>query len=104
MAALAAYKARGGILGGARPGAPRLSKEARARGAQGGGRAARDRADVAYADLAVMMAELRAEGLSLRVIAARLNEGGHTTRGGRPWNPMQVARVLGRLGSPSSRM
>ena len=100
-AALAAYKARGGILGAARPGAPRLSEEARVRGAQGGGQAARERADVAYADLAVMMAELRSGGLSLRAIAARLNEEGHTTRRGRPWNPVQVTRVLGRAGPPA---
>jgi DNA invertase Pin-like site-specific DNA recombinase len=94
VAALAAFKARGGVLGAARPGAPRLTAEARERGARGGGRAAHERADAAYADLAAMLAVLRAEGLSLRAIAARLNEEGHTTRGGRPWNPVQVARVL----------
>jgi hypothetical protein len=35
-----------------------------------------------------------ATGKSLRAIAATLNEQGHTTRTGRPWNPVQVSRVL----------
>jgi hypothetical protein len=45
------------------------------------------------------MAELRAEGLSLRAIAARLNAEGHTTRRGKLWNQVQVARVLARAGA-----
>ncbi|HEV3255730.1 MAG TPA: recombinase family protein [Gemmataceae bacterium] len=44
------------------------------------------------------MRELRAGGLSLAKIAARLTEQGHTTRRGRPWNPMQVKLVLDRAG------
>jgi hypothetical protein len=40
------------------------------------------------------VSDLKAEGLSLRAIAARLNDMGETTRLGRPWNPMQVSRVL----------
>jgi hypothetical protein len=52
----------------------------------------------AYADLAPMMKEWRAEGLTLEGIAERLNAEGHTTRRGRPWNPTQVARVLARAG------
>jgi hypothetical protein len=42
------------------------------------------------------MADLRAGGLSLRAITARLNAEGHTTRRGRSWNPVQVTRVLER--------
>jgi hypothetical protein len=42
------------------------------------------------------MAELRSEGKSLSAIAAALNAEGHTTRRGRPWNKVQVNRVLGR--------
>jgi hypothetical protein len=49
-----------------------------------------------YADLAPMMKEWRTEGMSLQAIGDRLNEQGHTTRRGRPWNPVQVARVLDR--------
>jgi hypothetical protein len=59
-------------------------------------------AAAAYADLAPMVAELRAEGLSLRAIANRLNQDGHTTRRGRPWNTTQVAGVLARAGSGST--
>jgi lambda repressor-like predicted transcriptional regulator len=54
------------------------------------------RADKAYADLAPIVAELRAKGLSLRAIADRLNRDGHTTRRGKPWNATQIARVLAR--------
>jgi hypothetical protein len=36
-----------------------------------------------YSDLAPRLAALRAEGLSLRDIATRLNEDGHTTRRGK---------------------
>jgi hypothetical protein len=32
--------------------------------------------------------------LSLRAIAARLNEQGETTRSGRPWAAVQVSRVV----------
>jgi DNA invertase Pin-like site-specific DNA recombinase len=95
-AALAAYKARGGLLGAARPGAHRLTGGANLKAARQAGEAARALADAAYTDLAPVVAELRAEGLSLRVIADRLNAEGHTTRRGMPWNPMQVARVLER--------
>ena len=42
------------------------------------------RADEAYADLAPMMAGLRAEGRSLRAIARRLDAEGYTTRHVRP--------------------
>jgi DNA invertase Pin-like site-specific DNA recombinase len=98
-AALAAYKARGGLLGSARPGAHRLTGGANTQAARRAGEVAKALADEAYADLASIVAELRAEGLSLRQIANRLNQDGHTTRRGRPWNATQVARVLARAGS-----
>ena len=47
-------------------------------------------------DAGVRQTAGKADGLSLREIAARLNEQGHTTRHGRPWNPVQVSRVLER--------
>ena len=47
--------------------------------------------------LAPMHAQ-RAEGLSLQAIADKLNAEGHTTRRGRPWNPMQVKCILDRSG------
>ena len=49
-----------------------------------------------YTDLVPEIAKHRAEGLSLRAIAAKLNDQGHTTRRGRPWNAVQVAAVLKR--------
>jgi hypothetical protein len=55
-------------------------------------------ADEAYADLLPTLANLKAEGLSLRQIAERLNVEGQKTRRGRPWNPMQIRRVLERTG------
>jgi site-specific DNA recombinase len=43
-----------------------------------------------------MMQELREAGKSLQGIADELNEQGHTTRRGKPWNAVQVSRVLDR--------
>lgn len=53
-------------------------------------------AETGYSDVIGTMQELRASGLSLRKIAERLNEEEHTTRRGKPWNPMQVRNVLKR--------
>ncbi len=95
-AALAAYKARGGLLGSARPGACRLQGGANPKAARRAAAAHRARADAAYTDIAPLMAGRRAEGQTLRQIAAALNADGHTTRRGKPWNPVQVSRVLER--------
>jgi DNA invertase Pin-like site-specific DNA recombinase len=96
-AALAAYKARGGLLGAARPGTYRLTGGAKPKAVKRAGEVARANAAAAYADLAPNTAAMRAEGISLRRIAGRLNADGHTTRRGKPWNPVQVQRVLGRV-------
>jgi DNA invertase Pin-like site-specific DNA recombinase len=98
-AALAAYKARGGTLGAARPDGHRLSDQDSAKGRESARKAIKAKALASYADLAAAVGVLRAEGLSLRAVAARLNAEGHTTRTGKPWNPVQVARVLGRAGA-----
>lgn len=95
-AALAAYKARGGKLGASRLESRNLTREARQRGTKNAADAARRRADEAYADIAPEVAAMRANGKSLREIAAFLNLTGHTTRRGRPWNAMQVGRLLNR--------
>jgi DNA invertase Pin-like site-specific DNA recombinase len=99
-AALAAAKARGTKLGSARPGHWKGHEEARRAGAKIGTIAAakaRARAAAeAYADLWPTLNAWAAEGLSLREIAAKLTAEGHTTRRGKPWNPVQVARVLSR--------
>ena len=93
-AALAAYKNRGGVLGAARPGAYRLKGGANPKAAQRAGEVAREKAAAAYEDLAPVLAEMRAMGLSLRQIAGKLNDEGHTTRMGRKWNQVQVGRVI----------
>ena len=99
--ALAAYKARGGVLGAARPGAYRLKGGANAEASRRAGEVAAALARDAYVDLAPLLAEMRAEGLSLRRIAGSLNDAGHTTRQGKVWNQVQVARVIARW--PNSR-
>jgi hypothetical protein len=76
-----------------------LDDASRARGVRAAAVSHKARADMAYADLMPVVAELRAEGLSLRAIADRLNAEGHTTRRGAAWNPVQVARVLDRAGA-----
>jgi DNA invertase Pin-like site-specific DNA recombinase len=92
-AALAAYKARGGKLG-----TDNLTAEGRALGSRRAGVKAKADADAAYSDLTSEVKGLRAEGLTLQAIAERLNDAGHTTRRGKPWNPSQVSRVLERAG------
>ena len=102
-AALQAAKARGVKLGSARPGHWDGREDARLAGAKAGARVAgmvvARNADEAYSDLFPLISGLKADGLSLRAIAAKLNAGGHTTRQKRPWNPVQVARVLRRARS-----
>ena len=91
-AALAAAKARGVRLGGHR--GSTLSTEAMA-----AGRAAQTwRAVARGADLAPIIAELRAAGASsLAELADGLNERGiPTARGNGAWQPTQVARMLKR--------
>lgn len=95
-AALAAYKARGGKLGAELPQCRNLTAEARAKGIRMAGDASRRAAEEAYSDLIPTVRALKADGLSLRAIAERLNAEGHTTRRGKPWNQVQVSRVLER--------
>ena len=64
------------------------------RGAGADGAATRAKAEADYADLVPVVAGLKAEGLSLRQVAGCLNAEGHAPRWGRPWNAMQVARIL----------
>jgi DNA invertase Pin-like site-specific DNA recombinase len=102
-AALAAAKARGQKLGSARPGHWKGREAARLAGLEKARDVAakvnRARAVEVYSDLLPSIASMRGEGLSLRAIADRLNQEGHTTRRGRPWNPVQVSNVLERAAS-----
>jgi DNA invertase Pin-like site-specific DNA recombinase len=101
-AALQAAKARGTLLGSARPGHWEGREDRRHAGLEKATAASvqvrRRKALDAYSDLLPEMRKLRAEGLSLARIAAKLNEQGHTSRR-RPWSPMQVKLVLERAGA-----
>lgn len=88
-AALAAAKARGTRLG-----TNNLTSDGTRRGARAGTAAIKRARSQAYQELGPMVAELHAAGKSLRAIAAVLNEAGEVTRGGKPWNHVQVQRVL----------
>ncbi len=94
--ALAAYKARGGLLGAGRPECRNLTADAMAKGRQAGCEARIRKANEAYSDLYGMLAEMRQAGHTLQQIADKLNGEGFTTRRGRPWNRMQVKLVLER--------
>jgi DNA invertase Pin-like site-specific DNA recombinase len=91
--ALAVKKAKGVILGSARPGAPQLTDEARAKGNVAAAVANRAKKVAAYDDLVPEVSRLRSEGLSFAAIAAALNAEGHTTRRGKPFSAMQAFRV-----------
>ena len=93
-AALQAYKRRGGLLGGSLAQCRNLTERARSKGRRAASKAISEGARQAYADLLPTMQEWRADGLSQQGIADRLNEEGQTTRRGKPWNQVQVMRVL----------
>lgn len=95
-AALQALKARGVPLGASRPESRNLSPADRAKGTVAAAVSHARRADAAYADLVPVVTELRAEGKSHRQIAQWLNAEGYVTRTGKPWNGVQVGRVLER--------
>jgi DNA invertase Pin-like site-specific DNA recombinase len=88
--------ARAGKLGAELPECRNLSPEAQALGTIAAARKRAGEAAEAYDHLLEAMARMRADGQSLRAIAARLNELGHRTRQGHPWNHGQVRRVLDR--------
>jgi DNA invertase Pin-like site-specific DNA recombinase len=94
---VAIAEATAGKLGASLPQCRNLTPEGRNKGLARSANIRRAKAVEAYADLAEYMQELRSEGLTHLAIAEKLNEDGHTTRRGRPWNPTQVMRVLGRL-------
>jgi DNA invertase Pin-like site-specific DNA recombinase len=94
-AALAAYKARGGILGAALTGSA-LTPEARAKGTSASTTRAAAKAREAFADLLPEIKAMKAKGLALRAIADELNKAGHTTAKGSAWSQVQVKRVLDR--------
>jgi len=52
-----------------------------------------DNKDYSYS-LHRTLSDLRSQGMSLRAIADRMNKHGERTRGGSPWNAVEVSRVL----------
>lgn len=103
--ALAAAKARGQLLGSARPEHWEGRDEARLKGLEKGREVARavkrQRALEAVADLLPLMQERRAAGVSLAGIAAELNTAGHRTQRGNSWTANGVKLVLDRVASES---
>jgi len=94
-AALAAAKRRGVTLGGFRGKVPAAKHRAASAAAR------QERSEQRAADIAPVIAELRAAGkTSLRDIAAGLNEQGITTARGGEWTATQVMRVLERIDGP----
>jgi DNA invertase Pin-like site-specific DNA recombinase len=92
-AGLKAARARGVQLG--KP--ENLSHDAQIKGAVKN----RDQANRAYSLLVPAIRQWRSEGQSFGTISDRLNAGGHATRTGASWNPMQVKRVLDRVQNDS---
>jgi len=78
-----------------RKGTLKLTREGTLKGSAAGVAAIRQQKAAAYADLLPELREMAERGMSLRAIASRLNDDGYTTRRGRPWNAVQVSRVLG---------
>lgn len=90
-------EATAGKLGASLPQCRKLTPEARARGVTRSAASRRAAAIAAVEDLSPRMLDMwSGEGLSLRAIAARLNEEEQTTRTGKPWSAMAVKRVLDR--------
>ena len=73
-----------------------LTDEGRNRGRALGNRKQADQAVTSYWDLLGDIHRHRAEGETLRQIAAGLNACGLTTRKGTPWSAVQVKRLLDR--------
>lgn len=99
--ALAAAKARGTLLGSARPDHWEGREDARQAGAKRGNvasaKARRASAVAAVADLLPDMQARRAGGESLGTIADALNAAGQKTARGSVWTAMQVKRALDRV-------
>jgi DNA invertase Pin-like site-specific DNA recombinase len=95
-AALAAYKARGGKLGAELAQCRNLTAEAVAKGRQRSAEARAKAASEATSDLLPIMQDLRIAGKTLQEIADDLTAQGHVTRRGKPWNKVQIGRVLER--------
>jgi DNA invertase Pin-like site-specific DNA recombinase len=99
--ALQAAKARGQLLGSARPGHWTGREAARLQGAKHGAEVSakvrRERAIQGVADLVPDMQAQRQGGASFGTIARALNEAGHRTTRGNEWSAMGVKLALDRV-------
>jgi len=95
-------KGEGKLLGSARPDHWQGREDRREAGAKRGNvisaQVRAEKAREAVSDLLPIVAEARSQGESLQQIANRLNAGGHRTPRGAEWQPMQVKRILDRVG------
>jgi DNA invertase Pin-like site-specific DNA recombinase len=100
--ALQAAKARGTLLGSARPGHWNGREQARKEGAMKAAKASAkvrsSAAKEAYSDLMPIIRKLQQEGLTLRAIASKLNSEGEQTRRGKPLTAMTIHRIIKREG------
>lgn len=100
-ASLQVAKRRGVKLGSSRPnhwvGKEQARREGGLKGSVMGSKVRQRKATEAYADLYAVLADYRKQGMTFQQIADRLNELGHTTRRGCPWNASQVLKVLRRV-------
>jgi DNA invertase Pin-like site-specific DNA recombinase len=93
----AIVEATAGKLGASLPQCRNLTTEGRAKGLARSAKVRKAKALDAYSDITEYMQHLRGCLLTYSAIAEHLNADGHTTRRGKPWNPVQVMRVLKRL-------
>jgi len=97
-AALAAAKARGVLLGSARPGHWKGREAARLEGAAKASQVAKAKRDAeaepVYREVLPTIQRLRDEGECLQTIADHLNAEGFSTVRGLAWNRMQVMRLV----------
>ena len=89
--ALAAYKARGGVLG-----KNNLTEAGRILAVKNAAVSHAKRANAASVDLLPIVLHLKGQGLTLRAIAETLNNEGHSTRQHKPFTHVQVMRLLAR--------
>lgn len=94
--ALAAYKARGGMLGGELKQCRNLTNEGRERGWKQSAESRTKATNDHLAEVLPLMREMRENGCTLKSIADRLNQEGFTTRRGNPWGHVQVKLALDR--------
>lgn len=97
-AALAAYKARGGLLGASLKQCRNLTRKARLKGGEAAAAMHAKRADDAYGEeVYPRIKALSRKDLSLNAMARTLNDEGHQTLNGKQWTAVQVGRILDRL-------